>query len=477
MLVIGADGKVNLINRKGCEVLEYSQDEIVGKDWIKNFIPKRQRLQIGNKFMSITSGDEKEFSYGENYVITKSGEEKLIAWYNTVVYNDSGKIIGTLSSGEDITERKRMEEKIKQSESKYRTVFNLSPEVILLMDKKGKILDVNQKAYELLGYSIDDLIGTKIFDFIPLDLKSKAKVLKNFALRMIGKKLDPYELTFTGKNGEKITGIVRAKAIRNSKGEIVNNLAVISDITGLKNYEIELINAKENAERSDRMKSEFLAQMSHEIRTPINAILSFASLIEEQVSEHLDEDLEASFKLMEGAGRRIIRTIDLILNMSDLQTGNYEYRPQKINVDNGVISKVMDQNRSLADEKNLNISVKVETDDTFIFADEHSVTNIIDALVDNAIKYTQKGSVEINLSRNVEKQFIIKVIDTGVGIAEEYIPYLFKPFSQEEQGYTRKYEGNGLGLALVKGYCDLNNAEIFVESKKGIGTTFTVVFR
>jgi PAS domain S-box-containing protein len=344
------------------------------------------------------------------------------------------------------------------------------------MNKKGKIVDINRKAADLLGYEISEIEGSSIFEFMPLDAISKMRVIKNFALRMVGKEVEPYELTFISKEGKKLTGIVRAKALKNGEGDITGNLAVISDITGLKNYEEELILAKDKAERSDRMKTEFLAQMSHEIRTPINTILSFASLIEDNVSEYLDEDLKSSFNLMNSAGNRIIRTIDLILNMSDLVTGNYEYKPRKINLDNGVLSRVKEQFKPLAAEKNLEFSVNLETDDTFIYADEHSIYNIVESLVDNAIKYTQSGSVIINLSRSENNNFVMEVIDTGVGIAQEYLPSLFKPFSQEQQGYTRKYEGNGLGLALVKGYCDLNNAEISVQSEKNKGTTFTIVF-
>ncbi|KAB2840872.1 MAG: GHKL domain-containing protein [Melioribacteraceae bacterium] len=117
----------------------------------------------------------------------------------------------------------------------------------------------------------------------------------------------------------------------------------------------------------------------------------------------------------------------------------------------------------------------MESENTFLYTDEYAVNQIFANLIDNAIKYTEKGKVEITLREEGNNHYSIKVSDTGIGISNEYIDKLFEPFSQEEQGYTRRFEGNGLGMALVKKYCDLIDAEISVESEKNIGTTFTVI--
>jgi PAS domain S-box-containing protein len=377
----------------------------------------------------------------------------------------------------DITDRKNSEEAIIQSESKYKSIFDLSPEVIILMDNKGKILDLNNRALELIGFRADEIIGLSILEFLPLDFRSKTKVMKNFAMRMIGKEVEPYELTFVAKNGDKLTGIVRAKAIRNSEGKIFRNVAVISDITGIKSHERELILAKEKAERSSKLKSEFLAQMSHEIRTPINALVSFASLIEEQLSEHLDEDLESSFKIMHGAGGRIIRTVDLMLNMADLQSGSYEIRPIELELYNKILVNLHNEMISDAKKKGLELALIRQSENTVIHADEFSVLNIFKILIENAIKYTEEGRIEIILSRDKQNNVVVKIVDTGIGMSNDYLSDMFSPFSQEEQGYSRSYEGNGLGLALVKKYCELNNADITVKSEKGVGSIFKIVFK
>jgi signal transduction histidine kinase len=132
--------------------------------------------------------------------------------------------------------------------------------------------------------------------------------------------------------------------------------------------------------------------------------------------------------------------------------------------------------RNLADNKDLKFDLICETNLTRITGDYFTIVQIFSNLIDNAIKYTKEGSVEIFIYNNPAGELCVDVKDTGIGISEEFIPRLFTPFTQEESGYTRTYEGNGLGLALVKKYAEMNNIEIIVKSKKDVGSTFTVKF-
>lgn len=260
--------------------------------------------------------------------------------------------------------------------------------------------------------------------------------------------------------------------------EIIDTFEIIAGqaATAIKNAQLyeELKKAKVKAENSDKLKSEFLAQMSHEIRTPINTVLSFVSLLQEALEDKLPEDLENSFSIVNNAGKRIIRTIDLLLEMSQLQTENYEYLPNNLDLSE-LFKDLKKEFQYSADEKNIKLEFHDEAEQKIIFADKYMVQQIFQNLLDNAIKYTFEGSIEIKLY-NTEKAVLVDITDTGIGISEEYFDELFHPFSQEESGYTRKFEGNGLGLALVKKYIDLNKATIKVESRKGFGSTFTVSF-
>lgn len=244
----------------------------------------------------------------------------------------------------------------------------------------------------------------------------------------------------------------------------------------IKETKAELVKAKEKAEQSEQLKSEFLAQMSHEIRTPINSILSFSGLIKDEFEPRLTPEYRSCFNAINRAGDRIIRTVDMILNMSDLQTGSYEVNPTEYNLFESIKMNLSEEFSHKAKEKGIELSIVEPDFSTIVLADEYTINQIFANLIDNALKYTIDGFVEISFSQNGEYHFTTNVRDTGIGISEEFLPKMFEPFTQEEQGYTRRYEGNGLGLALVKKYCDLSNVRINVTSLKGEGTTFHLHF-
>jgi len=259
-------------------------------------------------------------------------------------------------------------------------------------------------------------------------------------------------------------------------GEPLTMFGTIQDITEKKKATIELTKAKEKAENSEKIKSEFLAQMSHEIRTPINIILNFINFLKEEFETKLSHEVYASFYNIESASKRIIRTIDLILNMSEIQTKTVKISPRLFDIDKSILASLYKEYQCYAESKKLSFDYNVETSNTQIVADDYCVTQIFANLIDNAFKYTNQGKVEIKVKRNQNDKLIVEVKDTGIGIAKEFIPELFSAFLQEDQGYSRKYEGNGLGLALVKNYCEMNNASVEVESTKGVGSTFRIIF-
>jgi signal transduction histidine kinase/ligand-binding sensor domain-containing protein len=229
--------------------------------------------------------------------------------------------------------------------------------------------------------------------------------------------------------------------------------------------------------KTDKLKTEFLAQMSHEIRSPINVILGFISLFHERVSEKFDNELDEYFESIKKASKRITRTIDLLLNMSEVQTGNYEITLRKINFEKDILDDIMSEYEMIAREKKLKLDLIIENELPELELDEYTISQILANLVDNALKYTLKGGVTIRVKGGADSSIIVSIEDTGIGISEEYLPNLFKPFTQEEQGYSRRFEGNGLGLALVKKYCDIHEIQISVESKKEVGSKFNLIIK
>lgn len=298
--------------------------------------------------------------------------------------------------------------------------------------------------------------------------------------------------------GEKIPQVILSTVLRTSRGnkgvlllqnytdpdaydentkQIMDFIAAqLSLVLERKIYETELLDSKLKAEEADRTKAAFLSQMSHEIRTPLNSIMSFSALIRSELNIHLNEELKDCFDMIERGGRRLIRTFDLILSAAGVQKGEYVPEFTEINIVEDIIRPLISRFYDKAFDKGLDILLIDNSDKCRITADYSSINQLFINLIDNAIKYTNKGRVEVKVFENENSHLQVDVSDTGIGISEEFLPNLFKYFSQEELGYTRSYDGNGLGLAIVKEFALLNKIAVKVSSKKGQGTTFSVIF-
>ncbi len=368
-------------------------------------------------------------------------------------------------------------EKFKNDENLkiFKKAIEQNPTIILITGSDKVIKYCNQKFSEVTGYNREFIIGktTSELGIFPYKGYPNNKEDAINVLRSGGEWQG--EIEFKKADSEFCWLMLYISPMKNEIGQITNYIGIAQDITERKNIDKQLIEAKEIAEKSDRLKSEFLAQMSHEIRTPINVILSFMGLIRDELDAHLDNDLRSSFSSINRAGSRLIRTIDLLLNMSELQTGTYDYKPDNLDLDRDILQPLLTEHIYIAKSKGLTLEYENKINIPIIYGDTYSIYQIFSNLVDNAIKFTKEGGVNLSLYYE-EGKITCCVKDSGIGISEEYLPILFTPFSQEQQGYTRSFEGNGLGLAIVKKYCELNNAEITCDSKKGKGSCFKVKF-
>lgn len=369
----------------------------------------------------------------------------------------------------DITKNKEAEESIKLI--KYSVDNARDP--VFWVGSKGEILYVNNSACKNYGYTEDEFLKMTVFDIDPI---IKKEGWDAHWQKTIEKKSYTFETIHKTKSGRIFPVEISVDTIK-YKGQDIHT-DFVRDISERKHFEEELIKAKEKAEISERMKTAFLTQISHEIRTPLQKIHGFVSLIKEYIELSLpkiDPEINDYFKMIELSGKRLIRTIDAILNMSEIQTNSYEpiFTEKDLRL---ILFNLVEEFKHDATLKNLKISLETLTDNTSLWIDEYSVVQIFSNLIDNAIKYTDKGYVKVLIGRNELGKLYVEVIDTGIGISQEYMEELFSPFSQEEIGYTRTYDGSGLGLALVKKYCDLNKALIEVKSEKGKGTTFKIIF-
>ena len=356
-----------------------------------------------------------------------------------------------------------------ESEKDYKGLFENAHNAILIIDIGSlSIINANNSAEILYGYGNNELINlstTVLFE----NIENLNKLIENVTNN---NNVKEFRTTHYKKDGNKIILSINASNTKyRNKPAIVALLRDITDEEETKKY---LLFAKEAAEKSNKLKSEFLAQISHEIRTPINTVLGYVSLLEDLLENENDKEIDALFMPIQRSSQRIIRTIDLILDMSEVNSGTFELHIKEIDIAEALNLIVIEQ-RQAAKSKGLELKFTNNIGATSLSIDEYTFGQIFINLIDNAIKYTKEGFINVILSKK-QNNIVIEIVDSGIGISEEFIPTIFDAFTQEEQGYTRKYEGNGLGLALVKNYVEINKGTISVESTKGKGTIFRIEF-
>jgi signal transduction histidine kinase len=256
----------------------------------------------------------------------------------------------------------------------------------------------------------------------------------------------------------------------NLLAEGVNQMA-----SSIEHTQQELKHARDNALQASRVKSEFLANMSHEIRTPLNVVLGYTDVLAEEIDAGDNEDMKEHLDAIKRAGKRLNRTIQGILDFSKIEARAFELRPQSVKLA-AVLEHHVQDIRILAEQKNLKLLCVIDEPEATVLCDEYCLSGALTNLLQNAIKFTEQGTVTAKLYRGIDRFLKISVADTGIGIEQNYLNRIFEPFSQEQSGYTRAFEGNGLGLALTRSYLQMNGAAVGVQSQKGSGSTFTISF-
>ncbi len=283
------------------------------------------------------------------------------------------------------------------------------------------------------------------------------------------------EINYLGKsevrvfreNGDIAYVSVLFKVLKDQLGRTYKIYGVSQDITERKMAEQELIEAKEKAEEMNKLKSSFLANMSHELRTPLIGILGYAEFL---ISDLQDPDLIEMASTIKTSGQRLNHTLNNILNISKIESERQQNNFKIYDLIK-IVKEQMNLFKAAAEGKNLLLTLETEEEKLDAYVDENMFISIINNLLNNAIKYTEIGAVILSAKR--EKEYaIIKVTDTGIGIAEDSHEIIFAPFRQASEGYGRSFEGSGLGLTLVKKYMDFMNGTIILKSKPGSGSTF-----
>ena len=360
-----------------------------------------------------------------------------------------------------------------QTQEEYRTILYSIGDAVITTDTNGCITNINKVAETLTGWEETKAIGKRlitVFNIINEVTRTSVedpvnKVLKNG--HIIG--LANHTILIS-KNGTEFQIADSAAPIKNVTGEIKGVVFVFSDVTDKYAAQKHLKNAKEKAEKSDRLKSAFLANMSHEIRTPMNGILGFSDLLKEPGLT--GETQQKYIRIIEKSGARMLNIINDIISISKIESGLMEVNLAASNV-NEQIEYIHTFFKPEAEAKGNTLSFKnsLPLKEAIIKTDREKLFAILTNLVKNAIKYTDKGSIEFGNSINGE-QFEFYVKDTGIGIDNDRQIAIFERFIQADIEDKMARQGAGLGLAISKAYVEILGGELWVESKKDIGSTF-----
>ena len=380
------------------------------------------------------------------------------------LHDKTGNVTGLIGFGRDITPQKKAYETI----NKLSKSIEQSPSTIVITDIQGNIEYVNPKFFEITGYTQDEVIGKN-----PRILKGGEMPAEKYK--------ELWDIISTGgvwrgefhnrkKNGELYWEWATMTSIKDDQGKIVNYIAIKEDISLRKQMEVDLIAAKEKAEENDRLKSAFLANMSHEVRTPLNSIIGFSDLLLDPDFEY-DQKEEFIHHIIKN-GNNLLTIISDIMDISKMESGQITIRKNHVQA-NKLMYELKQQYSTIFQEKKLEFRLNFPESERelFVKADVERLYQIFNNLINNALKFTSMGHVQIEL-QEVNEMVQFSVRDTGIGIPPEYHDKIFDRFRQVENATTRKYGGNGLGLAITRNLIELMGGKIWLKSELGKGSTF-----
>lgn len=364
----------------------------------------------------------------------------------------------------DITDKKKAEQQLRL----LSLSIDQSPVGISITGKDHKIEYVNPAFTQITGFGSEDLIGKT-----PAELHIETiehEELNNIKETISSGKIWSGEFKSRRKSGELFWQKLSISPLFNDNGEITHYVNVKEDITEKRKMLEDLIESKERAEASDRLKSSFINNISHEIRTPLNGILGFGQIL---ASDVLSPEEKAGYLVhLNQSSERLINTVTNIMDISLLNSGNQKVFKKEFILStliNDVVSKFEDAVQS----RKLTLNYQVHTKKDKVFTDSELLGKSIYQIIDNALKFTYQGNIVIDYElKDGTFEFMIK--DTGIGISQEYHDKIFGSFIQENTSVTRGYEGNGIGLSIAKGFIGLLGGKIGLESEKGRGSTFYI---
>ncbi|MDQ6595017.1 PAS domain-containing hybrid sensor histidine kinase/response regulator [Bacillus salipaludis] len=434
--------------------LGLSSETVVGKD-LRDFLPQNYAEEKLQSYRKAWEGEQ------VNYEQRLNGVDYLVSLRPVF---ENGQVVEVIGSGVDITPQKEHEKRLKESFALGRTLIDSLPLGILVVDQEKKIIAINEACGKMfqLDQPIQSYMGKNVADYHHVYFEHVEKEGKRVGEMIRNHQPVVDEVSFKG-------GRILRRSYRPfyMEEELKGHLWTFEDITERKRMELANRKAKEEAEKANQAKSEFLSNMSHELRTPLNGILGFYQLLE--LDETLNDKQRGFVAEIGKGGRHLLELINEILDLSRIEAGKLKISPKRVNI-NELMKECIDFTRPSADQKGIHISYQENAaTDQYVVADPVRLRQIILNLVDNAIKYNRDNG-EILIEYTSQEGFLsVHIKDTGIGIPKEKQDEVFEPFYRIDHSSV---EGAGIGLSVVKRLLALMGGRMGVESEMGKGSDF-----
>lgn len=469
MCLIDLNDNILQANPKLSQILGYSGEELEKANIYD--ITHSDDIEFSKKIhLNCISGKSESAEFEKRY-IHKNGNSVWVYISLSLIKDPQEKPLYFISHIQDISQRKASEDEIR----KLFLAVEQSPSIVCITDVDGRIEYVNTRFLEVSGYTFDEIHGQN-----PRILKSGElgqDYYEELWKTITSGKIWKGEFHNMKKNGEYYWVLASIAPIKDEKGTITHFVAMQEDITFRKEMEGDLVKAKEKAEESDRLKSSFLATISHELRTPLNAIIGFSELLLRGEGNIHDKVLDYA-KIIFDSGKNLLGIINDIFDISMIEANEVMLYPEIFSV-NGLFNEVrnnfMNHDEIVSKKLKLTFLKNLKDDEDMIFTDRVKFTRVLTNLIGNAIKFTDKGEIDVgyyvnNTNHTPWLEFYVK--DTGIGIPEDKIELIFERFRQVDDTNTRRFGGSGLGLSIAKKIIELLGGKIWVKSEPGKGSTF-----
>ena len=469
IVIVNNTGRIVLGNGQAEKLFGYPRSELHGKP-VEVLLPERYRAShaahLANYFRqprTRTMGTGPEL-YGRR----KDGAEFPVEISLSPMQSEEG--ILAMSAIRDISGRKRGEQKL-------RALLESAPDAMVIADRSGRIVLVNSQTESLFGYARAELLGQPVEILVPERFKAKhpahrARFFDDPKVRPMGAGLD---LFGRRKDGTEFPVEISLSPLETEEGTLVSSS--IRDITERKRFEHALREKNIELENANQAKDRFLATMSHELRTPLNAIIGFTGTLLMKLPGPLNADQEKQLKTVQTSARHLLSLINDLLDLAKIESGKVELHLEPV-LCQSVLQEVSAALRPAAESKGLRFEVSAPASEILVRTDRRALSQILINLANNAIKFTERGAVLLELSQRPDGDRSvteIAVTDTGVGIRGEDQAGLFQAFAQVGAGGRRRTEGTGLGLHLSQKLAGLMGGRITIQSESSKGSRFTLV--